>query len=70
MAVSKVSKDRIRVSITPTKQILDQVDAMAMRLGMSRSATCSMLIATGLESYNALLSLPEEKLKVVVDALK
>lgn len=67
---SRLSKDRVRVSITPKKEMVEQIDAMASRLGMSRSAVCSMLIATGLESYQMILQLPEEKLKVLVESLK
>lgn len=69
MAKSKVADSRVRISVTPTEEILKRVDDLSVRLGMSRSATCTMLIATGLESYDALLRLPEEKLRVVVSAL-
>lgn len=66
MEKSKVADSRVRISLTLTEEILKQVDDLSVRLGMSRSATCSMLIATGIESYNILMSLPEEKMKVIV----
>lgn len=66
----QLSEKKMRVSITPTKEVVVQIDAIAERLGMSRSAVCNMLIMTSLESYNKLLEMNPEQLETVTRILK
>lgn len=66
----ELSDKKKRVSITPTKEVVKQIDAIAERLGMSRAAVCNMLIMTSLESYNKLLQMNPEQLEVVTRVLK
>ena len=67
--IEMVSSKRVRISLSPTVEILEKVDSLAQKMGMTRSATCSFLISTALESYDCLSNLPEDKLKILVDTL-
>lgn len=64
-----ISKNRVRVSITPTKDIIKEVDAIADVMGTSRSMVCSMLIAQGIESYKQIKAIPPEKLSAIAELL-
>ena len=57
-----VSDKRVRVSIAPPKEIVEKLDELAKRTGMTRSGMATYLIVQGLESYEVVTRIPEDVL--------
>ncbi len=64
-----LAKDKKRVSVVLPNSVIEKLDAMASKSGMSRSQMIAFMTVQGVESYEAVLKFPEEKLNKLVQAL-
>lgn len=64
-----VSGKRVRVSIAPPKEVVEKLDELANRTGMTRSGMATYLIVQGLESYEVVTRIPEDVLAKLANVI-
>lgn len=64
-----LAKDKRRVSVVLPKTVVEKIDKMANKSGMSRSQMIAFMTVQGVESYEAVLKFPEEKLNRLVQMM-
>lgn len=64
-----LAKDKKRVSVILPISVVEKIDKLANKSGMSRSQMIAFMTVQGVESYEAVLKFPEEKLNKLVQAL-
>lgn len=63
----RLSPDKVRICITPTREVVSKIDELAAAFGMSRSATCNFIICQGLQSYDAVKSFNKEQIEALAN---
>lgn len=61
---------KTRCSVYPPKEVTAKVDELAKQLGMTRSAMMTYLIVQGIESYEAVKSLPADIIAKLAETVK
>ena len=65
-----IGSGRVRITISPRRELLEKIDDFARKTGMSRSDAVSFMVQQGLESYEAVKSLPSDVINKLVDTIK
>lgn len=67
--IRMISKDKRRVSVILPLSVVEKIDGLASKSGMSRSQMVAWLTVQGVESYEAVMKLPMETLNKLKEAL-
>lgn len=64
-----ISLNKRKISVILPLNVVEKIDSLASKSGMSRSQMVAFLTVQGVESYEAVMNLPAETLNKLKDAL-
>lgn len=64
-----IGKDRVRITISPKRNVLEKIDEYAEKMGMSRSDVVCWMVMQGIESYETVKSLPADVMMKLAESI-
>lgn len=64
-----VGSNRVRITISPKKNVLEKIDEYAEKMGMSRSDVVCFMVMQGIESYETVKNLPADVLMKLAESI-